>query len=139
MGVERVISTVAPFFPLSQCCVATIVRSPLLTVRGTVHDVPKVPLVFVAVCRLTVAITSGRNGGDRLRLSCTRGLQNSITPHPDPRSVTFCPRDTVVGDALTLIGVAAGATAASNRHDTASGAARVRRRVDRPDTVCLPS
>jgi hypothetical protein len=139
MVVERVMSTIAPFFPLSQCCVAMIVRSPLWTVRGTVHDVPKVPLVFGAVRRLTSATISGLSGGDRRRLSVTCGLQNSITPQPDPRNVTLCPRDTVFGDAVTLIGVAACATAASNRHDAPSDAARVSRRVERPDTTCLPS
>jgi hypothetical protein len=123
MVVERVMSTVAPFFPLSQCWVAMIVRSPLWTVRGTVHDAPKVPLVLGAVRRLTFAITSAVSGGDRRRLSVTCGLQNSITPHPDPRTVTVCPRDTVFGDAVTLIGVAACATAPSNRHDATSGAA----------------
>lgn len=139
MVVERVTSTVAPFFPLSQCWVATIVRSPLWTVRGTVHDVPKVPLVFGAVRSLTFAIASGPSGGDRRRLRLTCGLQNSITPQPDPPNVTLCPRDTVFGDAVTLIGVAARATAASNRHDATSGTAPVSRSVERPDTTCLPS
>lgn len=132
-------STVAPFFPLSQCWVATIVRTPLWTVRSTVHDVPKVPLVFGTVRRLTLAITSGLNGGDRRRLSVTRGLQNSMTPHPDPASVTVCPRDTVFGDAVTLIAGDACAMAPSNSHDPTSGATRVSRRVKRPDTTCLPS
>ena len=82
-------STSDPFFPLSQRCVATIVRSPLWTLAGTTHDVLKVPLVFGAVRRLTVAIGSGPNGRERFRVSVTRGLQNSITPQPDPRNVTF--------------------------------------------------
>jgi len=67
----------------------------------------KVPLSLAPVRSLTVAIGRGFSGVGRVSVSVTRGVQNSMTPQPEPRSVTRCPGDTVDGAAVTLIGVAA--------------------------------